>query len=183
MKDLSRSLITLLGASMLAATLGCATNVAAQREQEREARAQAWNDKHSAVHSAEEAEAQAEPAPDSESEMSMSGDEGTLNAEDIEAAMNQHRAELIDCYSLGRRSARKAYGRAVLRCFVDGKGEVQDVAILESNIGNRAVEHCLIDIAIGVTLHAPAGRKATTFDYPIEFRPATQPIASARARR
>jgi len=63
----------------------------------------------------------------------------------------------------------RAYGRAVLRFFVDGKGEVVDVAILESTVGNARVERCLKDIAVGVRLPAPAGLKPTTFEYPIEF--------------
>jgi hypothetical protein len=155
----------------LAALSGCATDDAARRELEHDEAVRAWNDKHSAVHSADEADEKAqEAAGDPSTEMTVTGDEGTLNAEDVEAAISQHRGELLDCYKLGRRSGQKAEPRAVLRFFVDGKGEVQDVAILESNIRSKVVERCLADIAVGVTMHAPAGRKATTFDYPIEFR-------------
>jgi TonB family protein len=170
-------LVAALGLTLAAP--GCATSDAARLEQEREERVRAWNDKHSAVHSAEESEA----APDAEPAMTVSGDEGTLNAEDVEAAISLHRAELLECYGLGRRSSQRAYGHAMLRFFVDGKGEVQDVAILESNIGNKTIERCLADIAVGVTMHAPAGRKPTTFDYPIDFRPSTRAPIASRGRR
>jgi TonB family protein len=101
--------------------------------------------------------------------MVVDGEEGTLNQPDVDAAIQQHRAELLECYRLGSRSSQRSYGRALLRFFVDPKGEVVDVAVLESTIGSARVEHCLVDIAAGVTLPAPAGHKPTTFEYPIEF--------------
>lgn len=154
--------------SLGAAGPGCASDES-RREAERVRRKQELAERTSHIQAA------SDQADDSNPEMSVAGDEGTLNATDIESAIDGHRAELLDCYRLGRRSARRPAGRALIRFFVDGKGEVVDVAILESTIGNGAVERCLADIAVGVTLPAPSGRKPMSFDYPVEFRLAAAP--------
>jgi hypothetical protein len=155
---------------------GCASDEA-RRDAERAEKERLWSERHpQQIRAATDQDDGASP------EMAVSGDEGTLNAEDVESAIAPHRSELLDCYGLGRRSsARRPLGsRALLRFFVDGKGEVVDVAILESNIGNGAVERCLADIAVGVTLHPPMGHKPTTFDYPFEFRVSSRPTPTAR---
>jgi TonB family protein len=140
---------------------GCASDAAARREAERAAKAR--NDAHSGIRQASYADDDGTPG------MVVDGEEGTLNQPDVDAAIQQHRGELLECYRLGSRSSQRAYGRALLRFFVDAKGEVVDVAVLESTVGSARVEHCLVDIAAGVTLPPPAGHKPTTFEYPIEF--------------
>jgi TonB family protein len=146
---------------ILAPLGGCASDVAARREAERAAKAR--NDAHAGIRQATYADDESTPG------MVVDGEEGTLNQPDVDAAIQQHRAELLECYRLGSRSSQRAYGRALLRFFVDAKGEVVDVAVLESTVGSARVEHCLVDIAAGVTLPPPAGHKPTTFEYPIEF--------------
>jgi TonB family protein len=158
-------LFPVLCVTFLASLGGCASSDAARRDDERAARERAWNESHSGIRQATYAEDGASPDP----EMVVAGEEGTLNVSDVDGAIQQHRGELLDCYRLGSRSSQRAYGRAVLRFFVDGKGEVVDVAILESTVGNARVERCLKDIAVGVHLPPPAGHKPTTFEYPIEF--------------
>jgi hypothetical protein len=166
----SRFLPGVFGLTLLASVgLGCASDEAARMDDEETRRA--WNDPKTHIRAATNDETDASP------EMAVSGDEGTLNSADIEGAMARHRDELLDCYSLRRGASRSGANRALLRFFVDGKGEVVDVAILESNIGNGRVERCLADIAVGVRLPPPNGRKPTTFDYPIEFRVASRSTA------
>lgn len=148
------------------ASLGCASTQAARQEDDEAAVQRAWNDPRTKIQAA------AEPKEDVSPEMTVSGNEGTLNAVDVEGAIDRHRGELIECYGLDRRA--KSGGRALLRFFVDGKGEVVDVAILESTIRHPRVERCLADIAVGVVLPPPSGRKPTTFDYPVEFRLASK---------
>jgi hypothetical protein len=173
MKMQYRLLAAALGLAFVAAP-GCASDEA-RRDAERAARQKAFEERHPAqVSAASDREDDASP------EMGVSGDEGTLNTADVESAIAQHKSELLDCYNLARRGAQRPAGRALLRFFVDGKGEVVDVAILESTIGNPRVERCLADIAIGVTLRPPMGRKPTTFDYPFEFRVSSR---SPTARR
>jgi hypothetical protein len=156
------------------ATFGCASDEA-RRDAERAQRQREFEKRHPA-----QVSAASDSGDDGSSEMSVSGDEGTLMTADVESAIAKHKDELLDCYGLARRGSQRPGGRALLRFFVDGKGEVVDVAILESNIGNGRVERCLADIAVGVTLHPPMGRKPTTFDYPIEFRVSSKPSPTAR---
>ena len=157
-------LASLAGLALLtwSVAAGCASDEAARREREAEA---ARNAKSYAVQPAKyEDEGDA-------SDMTMSGGEGTLNEADVQNALKDHFGEIRDCLHLGRRSMRST-GRLVLRLFVDGKGEVQDVTFVEGSLGNPHVERCIADICLGVMFDPPAGHKATTFDYPVELRPA-----------
>jgi hypothetical protein len=118
-------------------------------------------------------------SPDGSSEMSISGEEGTLNGADVNSAIRDHFGEIRECFHIGHHAARPS-GRLLLRLFVDGKGEVQDAAVLESSIGNQKIERCIADICLGVMFEHPAGNRPTTIDYPVEFRPA---LTAARQRR
>jgi hypothetical protein len=155
--------------------LGCASDEAARHDQARDARDAARAAKPSHVQQAQYAE------DDASAQMTVSGEEGTLNAADVESALHDHAGEIRDCLRLGKRSPARAGGRLVLRFFVDGKGEVDDVSILESSLGNHTIERCIADIGLGVVFEQPAGHKPTTFDYPVEFRPASQ-LTAARQR-
>jgi hypothetical protein len=162
-------------ALILVGTSGCASSEAARHEQERDARQAVRDARPSHVQ-------QAHYEDDGSDQMTVGGDEGTLDASDIEGALHDHVAEIRDCYHLGHRSAPRAGGRVLLRFFIDGKGEAYDVAIVESSIGNHAIERCIADIGLGVVFEQPAGHKPTTFDYPVEFRPARQ-LTADRQRK
>lgn len=147
--------------------LGCASYEASRRDEAREARDAARANRPSHVRQATYADDEAS------SQMTVSGEEGTLNAADVESALHDHFNEIKDCYRLGRRPPR-AGARLVLRFFVNDKGDVDDVSIVESNIGSHIVERCIADIGLGVVFEQPAGHKPATFDYPVEFRAARQ---------
>jgi TonB family protein len=161
----------LLAALALTSALGtgCASGADTRRAEAREAR----EERHSHVQ-------QATDSDDQSSQMTMQGEEGTLNESDVESALQAHVAEIRDCHNVGRRVPPRAGARVVLRLFVDAKGEVDDVAVLESSLGDKAMERCIADILLGVVFERPTGHKATTFDYPVEFRPARQVNADRR---
>jgi hypothetical protein len=46
--------------------------------------------------------------------------------------------------------------------------------VVESGLGNYEVERCLVEVGRRMVFEAPNGRKATTFDYPVEFRSTNQ---------
>jgi hypothetical protein len=168
---MSRALSTFVLSTAFAACLaagGCASDGAARRDQSRD-------DRPTHIAQATYGDDGASPG------MTVEGEEGTLNQADVEGAIQEHISEIRQCYGLGKKSAVRASGRLLLRFFVDGKGEVYDVGILESTIGNRAVERCIADIGLGVMFERPAGGKPTTFDYPVEFRPARQ-LSAERTR-
>ena len=158
-----------------AASLGCASDET-RRDQALAAREAARAARPSHVQQATYAE------DDPSSQMTVQGEEGTLNAADVESALHDHFGEIRDCYRLGRKAPQRPSGRVMLRFFVDAKGEVDDVSIVESNIGNHAIERCIADIGLGVVFERPAGGKPTTFDYPVEFRPA-RPLTADSQRR
>jgi hypothetical protein len=116
---------------------------------------------------------------DGSTEMTVSGGEGTLNEADVNAALKDHFAEIRECFHLGKRP-QHPNGRLLLRFHIDGKGEAQDVEILESTIGNHFIERCIADIGLGVMFEPPAGHQPATFDYPVELRPAHQLTADRR---
>jgi TonB family protein len=155
---------------------GCASGEAARREEARAARQAARDERHAHVQQATDSEDESSP------QMTVQGEEGTLNAQDVESALHDHFGEIRECYSLGKRAPQLPGGRVVLRLFVDGKGEVDDVSVIESSLGNRAIERCIADVALGVVFDRPAGHKPTTFDYPVEFRPARE-VNADRQRR
>jgi hypothetical protein len=161
----------------LAACLGagCASDDAGHWDKARQAREAARKERPSVVQQAKYEDDAASP------EMKVTGEEGTLNTQDIDAALQDHFGEIRECLRIGRRSLQRATGRLVMRFFVDAKGEVEDVAILESSIGDHLIERCIADIGLGVTFERPAGGKPTTFDYPVELRSA-HPVTASRQR-
>lgn len=163
-----RTVIAALALGWVAA--GCASSDAARWDKEREEREAARAARPSSVQQAKYEDDSSSP------EMSVQGEEGTLT--DVDSALRDHFGEIKDCFHIGHRAARPS-GRVMLRLFVDGKGEVQDVTVLESSIGNPHIERCIADICLGVMFERPAGNKPTTIDYPVEFRPA---LASRQRR-
>jgi TonB family protein len=151
---------------------GCASHEAARRDEARAAREAARAARHTDVRPASYAE------DDASAQMTVEGEEGTLNAADVEAALHEHFAEIRDCFHLDRRV--RESGRLMLRFFVDARGEVQDVQVVESSLGSKVIERCVADIGLGVMFERPAGHKATTFDYPVEFRSGRELTADRR---
>src|SRR6185295_5021035 len=102
--------------------------------------------------------------------MEVDNELGVVQTEDVEAALEGHRDEIRDCYQRAGRAQRYAQGKVVLRFLIGGSGRPDDVLVVESNLGNYDVERCLVDVGRRIAFKAPEGHKATTFDYPVEFR-------------
>jgi TonB family protein len=106
--------------------------------------------------------------------MSVDNELGVLDTADVEATMQGHFDDIRSCYRRAGKAQRYAEGRVVLRFLVGGNGSSQDVWVTESTLGNYDVERCLVEVGRRITFRAPEGRKATTFDYPVEFRSTNQ---------
>ena len=161
MNKAARTVIAALALGWVAAS--CASSNAAGWDKERQAREAARAARPTSIPQAKYEDDSSSP------EMSVQGEEGTLT--DVNSALRDHFGEIKECFRIGHRAARPS-GRVMLRLFVDGKGEVQDVTVLESTIGNPHIERCIADICLGVMFERPAGNRPTTIDYPVEFRPA-----------
>jgi len=168
----------------LSVGVGCASDEAERRKEAPAARHAEDRDPRHADREARHSHVQQaiDSEDESSQEMTIRGEEGTLNAADVESALNEHFDEIRDCCHLGRRGPRGVGGRVTLRFFVDGKGEVDEVSVVESSLRNRAIEHCLADVGVGVVFQPPAGHRRTTFDYPVEFRSDREVIAGRQRR-
>jgi hypothetical protein len=168
MDQAARTVIAALALGAVVA--GCASTDARGWDKERQAREAARAARPTSIPQAKYEDDSSSP------EMSVQGEEGTLT--DVNSALRDHFGEIKECFHIGHHAARPS-GRVMLRLFVDGKGEVQDVTVLESTIGNPHIERCIADICLGVMFERPAGNRPTTIDYPVEFRPA---LASRQRR-
>jgi TonB family protein len=102
--------------------------------------------------------------------MELDNELGVLETADVEGTMSAHFDDIRGCYERAGRARKYAEGKVLLRFMVAGDGRATDVWVVESNLGNYDVERCLVETGRQITFKAPEGRKATTFDYPVEFR-------------
>ena len=97
-----------------------------------------------------------------------------LDSADVESTLEEHFDEVRACYHRAGKAQRYAGGRVVLRFLVAGDGSADDAWVVESNLGNYDVERCLVEVGRRLVFDAPIGKRATTFDYPVEFRSTNQ---------
>jgi TonB family protein len=113
-------------------------------------------------------------AADPGASMNLDNEIGVLDTDDVEATLQEHFDDVRGCYARAGKAQRYAGGRVLLRFLVNGNGTAQDVWVLESTLGNYDVERCLVEVGRKIRFHAPSGNKATTFEYPVEFRSTKQ---------
>jgi TonB family protein len=106
--------------------------------------------------------------------MQLENEMGVLETADVEATLHEHFEDIRSCYRRAGKAQRYAEGRVLLRFLVAGNGSAEDVWVTESTLGNYDVERCLVEVGRRISFRAPQGRKATTFDYPVEFRSTNQ---------
>jgi hypothetical protein len=102
--------------------------------------------------------------------MHLDSELGVLDTEEVEDALQARFEEVRACYQRAGKAQEYAGGRVLMRFLIAGDGHAQDVWVIESSLGNYAVERCLVEVGRSIVLKAPSGHKATTFDYPVEFR-------------
>jgi TonB family protein len=105
--------------------------------------------------------------------MSLSSEVGVVDSADVEATIQDHFDEVRNCYARAGKAQKYAGGKVLLRFLIAGDGAAQDVWVLESSLGNYDVERCLVEVGRRIRFNAPVGNKATTFEYPVEFRSST----------
>jgi TonB family protein len=142
----------------------CASDASSRRGADEDARQQRYAHVHEAPPTADDAPST--PAPD----MKVDAELGVLDTAAVEETLQGRLGDVRACYRRAGKAQDYAGGRVLLRFLVEGSGQVQDVWVVESSLGNYSVERCLVDLGRGVVFEAPTGGKATTFDYPVEFR-------------
>jgi len=58
----------------------------------------------------------------------------------------------------------------VLRFVVEASGLVSDIHVIKNELGNYAVERCLVDTGRRIAFPAPEGNRRTDFEYSMRFR-------------
>jgi len=103
-------------------------------------------------------------------QMALENEAGIYESRDIEETMNAHLEEVRGCYDRAGHAQRYAAGKLTLRFLVSGDGAPREVLVVGNDLGNYAVERCVVEVCRRIKFPAPEGRKATTFEYPVEFR-------------
>lgn len=103
-------------------------------------------------------------------QMAVQNEVGVYDHADVEQAMEEHFGEVRGCYARAGRAQRYASGTVTLRFLVRGDGTPTDVHVISTELGNYEVERCLVELGRDIKFPPPQGRKATSFEYPVEFR-------------
>ena len=103
-------------------------------------------------------------------QMDLQNEIGVYDGADIEQTLAEHLDEVRGCYGRAGRAQKYAGGKVTLRFIVNGEGKPSDVLVIATDLGNYDVERCLVDVGRRVQFPAPDGKKATTFEYPVEFK-------------
>jgi TonB family protein len=107
-------------------------------------------------------------------QMTVDNELGIYEAREVEEALAGHVGAIRECYGRAGKAQRYVGGNVTLRFLVSGQGTPTDVLVVTSDLGNYEVERCLVAVGRQVKFPPPEGHKATTFDYPVEFRSSGQ---------
>lgn len=110
------------------------------------------------------------PRQDPNAAMKVDSELGVLETQDVEEVLQARFDEIRACYRRAGKAQKYADGKVLLRFVVGGDGSADDVWVVESSLGSYDVERCLVEVGRRIKFRAPSGGKATTFDYPVEFR-------------
>ena len=132
-------------ALLVAAALGCASGGETKVAAERSAR-------HGGVH-------QAKPTTFESSrgaaQMGLENEAGVYEGQDIEETMNAHLEEVRGCYERAGHAQRYAAGKVTLRFMVGGDGAPREVLVVANELGNFAVERCVVEVCRRIKFPAP----------------------------
>jgi TonB family protein len=95
---------------------------------------------------------------------------GRLAPEIIQRVVRQNFGRFRKCYEAGLAKKPTLGGRVAARFVIDAQGAVRDSAIVESTMGEPAVEQCIAQGFSALTFPPPEGGIVTVV-YPIVFAP------------
>lgn len=102
--------------------------------------------------------------------MTIAPAKGALDQRDVDTVLAKHNRTLIACYARAGDAQRYADGEVMLRFYVSSAGEVSNVLVTSSVLGNYAVERCLVESGRRIPFPPPSGGRATDFEYSLQFR-------------
>ena len=110
------------------------------------------------------------PGSDDDDGLTMEPAKGALDQRDVDRVMDKRVQALTPCYEQAGAAQRYAGGDVKLRFFVTSFGEVSNVLVVASDVGNFEVERCLVTEGRRLKFPPPRGGKATDFEYSLRFQ-------------
>jgi hypothetical protein len=95
---------------------------------------------------------------------------GFLNQGHVNDVLVAHNAQLSSCYDQAGDAQLFAHGEVRLRFHLDADGQVTDVLVVDNELGNYAVERCLMIEGRKIRFPRPGGGKGSDFEYTLDFR-------------
>jgi hypothetical protein len=110
------------------------------------------------------------PIGEEDDGMEVEGTKGALDQRDVDKVLDRRVQSLVPCYQQAGEAQRYASGDVKLRFFVASSGEVSNVLVVSSAVGNFEVERCLVTEGRKLKFPPPRGEKATDFEYALRFQ-------------
>jgi hypothetical protein len=110
------------------------------------------------------------PGSESEDGMALEQAKGALDQRDVDKVLDRQVQSLTPCYEQAGAAQRYAGGDVKLRFFVTSRGEVSNVLVTASDVGNYPVERCLVTEGRKLKFPPPQGGRATDFEYSLRFQ-------------
>jgi TonB family protein len=103
--------------------------------------------------------------------MRVAGITGSLTPYEVREALEERGADLGACFMRQSRRLRGLGGRMEIAFHVDGQGRVEWARTIDSTIGHRQVERCVLSVASRTQFPRPHGGGAADFTWPLEMEP------------
>lgn len=100
---------------------------------------------------------------------------GSLNAFDVEQAMNRRAPQLLACVEQRPRSLGHVAGEIAFHFDVDARGKVERALITQSDLGYTPLEDCLLAVVTSAPFPAPAGAQRAEAQWRMSVDPLRAP--------
>jgi hypothetical protein len=109
------------------------------------------------------------PRPAPPAGLQIQAENGSLDREDVEEAVEPHFPKLVRCYDDATGPREFANGQVTLRFVVGLDGTTSNVHVRSSDLGSYEVERCLAAVAAKIRFPRPHGYGVASFEYSLEF--------------
>jgi len=98
----------------------------------------------------------------------VAGDDNGMGMEMSMGVLDER--ALSACFRQAGEARKYLSGTVVMRFMVLADGQVSDVQVVKNALGSYPVEQCLVSEGKRIVFPPPEGRRATDFEYSLEFR-------------
>jgi hypothetical protein len=96
---------------------------------------------------------------------------GDIDHAAVEEGLRQAQPGIHGCWERAVRQDPNQGGRLELRFVIGATGQVDDTAILASDLANPELEACILEVMGGLAFTAPSGGGVAMIDYPLQLSP------------